>query len=70
MPIPYIVRLSGSGPKHVTSDGRTIKEDLNTDDRLVAKNVYIIYPCDGTGAYLVEVQRGIAANVGARQPRR
>jgi hypothetical protein len=38
-----------------------LREDLNRPDGLADKDVYILDPCCGTGAYLVEVLRTIAA---------
>ena len=44
---------------------RALKDDLGIADGLAAKNVYVLDPCCGTGAYLAEVLRRIAANLGA-----
>jgi hypothetical protein len=40
-----------------------IREDLNRPDGLADDDVYILDPCCGTGAYLVEVLRTIAATL-------
>lgn len=40
-----------------------LKEDLGVADGLAAENVYILDPCCGTGTYLAEVLRRIAANL-------
>ena len=45
---------------------RALKDDLGIPDGLAAENVYVLDPCCGTGAYLVEVLRRIAANLGGR----
>ncbi|MCK4823410.1 N-6 DNA methylase, partial [bacterium] len=37
-----------------------LREDLNIDDGLADANVYVLDPCCGTGAYLVEVLRKIS----------
>jgi len=42
---------------------RALKDDLGIPDGLAADNVYILDPCCGTGAYLAEVLRRIAANL-------
>ena len=42
---------------------KALKDDLNIPDGLAADNVYILDPCCGTGAYLAEVLRRIAANL-------
>ena len=42
---------------------RALKDDLGIADGLGAENVYILDPCCGTGAYLSEVLRRIAANL-------
>jgi len=39
-----------------------LKDDLGIADGLAADNVYILDPCCGTGTYLAEVLRRIAAN--------
>ena len=39
------------------------KDDLDITDGLAAENVYVLDPCCGTGAYLAEVLRRIAANL-------
>ena len=45
---------------------RALKDDLGIVDGLAAENVYILDPCCGTGAYLAEVLRRIAANLEGR----
>ena len=40
-----------------------LKEDLGIADGLAADNVYVLDPCCGTGTYLTEVLRRIAANL-------
>ena len=45
---------------------RALKDDLGIPDGLAAENVYVLDPCCGTGAYLAEVLRRIAANLGGR----
>ena len=45
---------------------RALKDDLDIADGLAAENVYVLDPCCGTGAYLAEVLRRIAANLGGR----
>ncbi len=40
-----------------------LKEDLGIADGLAAENVYILDPCCGTGTYLAEALRRIAANL-------
>ena len=40
-----------------------LKEDLGIADGLAAGNVYVLDPCCGTGTYLAEVLRRIAANL-------
>jgi hypothetical protein len=40
-----------------------LREDLDRPDGLADKDVYILDPCCGTGAYLVEVLRTIAATL-------
>ena len=40
-----------------------LKEDLGIADGLAADNVFILDPCCGTGTYLAEVLRRIAANL-------
>lgn len=42
---------------------RALKDDLGIADGLAAENVYILDPCCGTGSYLAEVLRRIAANL-------
>ena len=41
---------------------RALRDDLGIADGLAAENVYVLDPCFGTGAYLAEVLRRIAAN--------
>ena len=43
---------------------RALRDDLGISDGLAAKNVFVLDPCCGTGAYLAEVLRRIAANLG------
>ena len=43
-----------------------LKEDLGIADGLAAENVFILDPCCGTGTYLAEVLRRIAANLQGR----
>ena len=45
---------------------RALKDDLGIADGLAAANVYVLDPCCGTGAYLAEVLRRIAANLASR----
>ena len=45
---------------------RALREDLGIADGLAAENVYVLDPCCGTGAYLAEVLRRIAANLHGR----
>ena len=45
---------------------RVLKDDLDIPDGLAAENVYVLDPCCGTGAYLAEVLRRIAANLEGR----
>ena len=42
---------------------RALKDDLAIPAGLAAQNVYVLDPCCGTGAYLAEVLRRIAANL-------
>ena len=42
---------------------KALKADLGIADGLVEDNVYVLDPCCGTGAYLAEVLRRIAANL-------
>ena len=42
---------------------KALKDDLDIADGLAAENVYVLDPCCGTGAYLAEVLRRIAANL-------
>ena len=43
---------------------KALKEDLGIPVGLAAENVYVLDPCCGTGAYLAEVLRRIARNLG------
>ena len=45
---------------------KALKDDLEIPDGLAAENVYVLDPCCGTGAYLAEVLRRIAANLEGR----
>ena len=45
---------------------RALKDDLGIEDGLAAENVYVLDPCCGTGAYLAETLRRIAANLGGK----
>ena len=49
---------------------RALKDDLGIADGLAADNVYVLDPCCGTGAYLAETLRRIAANLARPRPRR
>ena len=42
---------------------KALKDDLGIADGLAAENVYVLDSCCGTGAYLAEVLRRIAANL-------
>ena len=42
---------------------KALKDDLGIPDGLAAENVYVLDPCCGTGAYLAEVLRRVAANL-------
>ena len=42
---------------------RALKDDIGIPEGLAAENVYVLDPCCGTGAYLAEVLRRIAANL-------
>ncbi len=42
---------------------RALKDDLGIAEGLAAENVYVLDPCCGTGTYLAEVLRRIAANL-------
>ena len=42
---------------------RALKDDLGIPAGLAAENVYVLDPCCGTGTYLAEVLRRIAANL-------
>ena len=45
---------------------KALKDDLDIPDGLAADNVYVLDPCCGTGAYLAEVLKRIAANFEGR----
>ena len=45
---------------------RALKDDLGITEGLAADNVYVLDPCCGTGAYLAETLRRIAANLESR----
>ena len=45
---------------------RALKDDLGIEDGLAADNVYVLDPCCGTGAFLSETLRRIAANLQGR----
>ena len=45
---------------------QAVRDDLGIADGLAAENVYVLDPCCGTGAYLAEVLRRIAANLSGR----
>ena len=45
---------------------KALRDDLGIPDGLAAENVYVLDPCCGTGAYLAEVLRRIAANLEGR----
>ena len=45
---------------------KALKDDLDIADGLAAENVYVLDPCCGTGAYLSEVLRHVAANLEGR----
>ena len=45
---------------------RALRDDLGIANGLAADNVYVLDPCCGTGAYLAEVLRRIAANLQGR----
>ena len=47
---------------------RALKDDLAIPEGLAAENVYVLDPCCGTGAYMAEVLRRIAANLKERGP--
>ena len=42
---------------------RALKDDLGIENGLAAENVYVLDPCCGTGAYLAETLKRIAANL-------
>ncbi len=42
---------------------KALKDDLGIADGLAAENVYVLDPCCGTGAYLAETLKRIAANL-------
>ncbi len=45
---------------------RALKDDLGIADGLAGENVYVLDPCCGTGAFLAETLRRIAANLEGR----
>ena len=45
---------------------KALRDDLEIPDGLAADNVYVLDPCCGTGAYLAEVLKRIAANLEGR----
>ena len=45
---------------------QALRDDLGIADGLAANNVFVLDPCCGTGAYLAEVLRRIAANLAGR----
>ena len=45
---------------------RALRDDLGIADGLASESVYVLDPCCGTGAYLAEVLRRIAANLEGR----
>ena len=45
---------------------KVLKDDLGIPNGLAGENVYVLDPCCGTGAYLAEVLRRIAANLDSR----
>ena len=45
---------------------QALKDELGIAEGLAAENVYVLDPCCGTGAYLAEVLRRIAANLKGR----
>ena len=45
---------------------KALRDDLDIPDGLAADNVYVLDPCCGTGAYLAEVLKRIAANLEGR----
>ena len=47
----------------VTRVDQALKDDLGIVDGLASENVYVLDPCCGTGAYLSETLRCIAANL-------
>ena len=42
---------------------KALKDDLGISNGLAAENVYVLDPCCGTGAYIADVLRRIAANL-------
>ena len=42
---------------------QALRDDLGIPDGLAGENVFVLDPCSGTGAYLAEVLRRIAANL-------
>ncbi len=45
---------------------RALKDDLGIADGLAAENVYVLDPCCGTGTYIAETLKRIAANLQAK----
>ena len=45
---------------------KALRDDLGIEEGLAADNVYVLDPCCGTGAYLAEVLRRVAANLESR----
>ena len=45
---------------------KALKDDLSIAAGLAAENVYVLDPCCGTGAYMAEVLRRIACNLGGQ----
>ena len=45
---------------------KALRDDLGIADGLAGENVYVLDPCCGTGAYLAEVLRRIAANLDSK----
>ena len=58
-----LVHAGRGGALHVSRVDRALRDDLGIADGLAAENVYVLDPCCGTGAYLAEVLRRIAANL-------
>ena len=47
---------------------RVLRTELGLPDGLAEKNVYVLDPCCGTGAYVVEVLRRIEQRSATRAP--